>query len=311
MPSDNSPYPEWLRAELGDNFRTGVTLAEHAHFRIGGPADCFYNARSVPELIQAAEAAQKMKCPLFLMGGGFNLLFDDGGFRGLIVKNSASGIKRISQEKLKVFSGTPLPDLIRFCIREGLGGAEFLAGIPGTLGGAVSGNAGAFDHAIGELISQAVLLKKNGSIRTVGRGYFQFGYRDSLLKKTGEVVLEAVLELGKKECRLVRDEVNRVLAARKGKHPPWGIACAGSYFKNPVLPSGKKVPAGYLLEKSGAKKLKVGDAEVYRKHANFIINKGNASCRDVRALAEEMRRRVKNKFHFNLEEEVIYLPASS
>ncbi len=311
MVSDPLSYAEFFREALGENFKTEEPLAGHAHFRIGGPADYFFTAFTVSELVQAVKLAGEKNCPFFILGGGYNILFDDEGYRGLIIKNSIYGITRLNREEFQIFSGTSLPDLIRFCIREGLGGAEFLAGIPGTFGGAVFGNAGAFNHAVEELISRVILLRKNGLTRILDRKDLRFGYRNSILKKTGEPVLDVVLRLKEKECEQVRDEVEMNLAARKGKHPPWGIACAGSYFKNPVLPSGKKVPAGYLLEKAGAKKLKVGDAAVYRKHANFIINRGNASCRDVQALAEEMRRRVKNKFDFDLEEEVIYLPASS
>jgi UDP-N-acetylmuramate dehydrogenase len=310
MIPDSSTPAEYFRTSLGRKFRTDESLAGHAHFRIGGPADYFYTAATIPELVRAVELASFKKCPFFILGGGYNLLFDDDGYRGLVIKNSVSGIERLSREEIRVFSGTPLPDLIRFCILEGMEGAEFLAGIPGTLGGAVFGNAGALNHNVGELISRVVLLSKNGSARTASKEDLQLGYRTSTLKKTGELVLEATLHLKKKECREVEETVKKNLAFRKGKHPPWGIACAGSYFKNPVLPGGEKVPAGYLLEKAGAKKLKVGDAVVYRKHANFIINRGNASCRDVQALAEEMKRRVKNKFDFNLEEEVIYLPAN-
>ncbi len=302
-------HTEFFQAALGDRIGTRETLAGHVHFRIGGAADYFYTANTLSELKKAVELARERACPFFLMGGGYNLLCDDNGYRGMVIENAAAGISRLDRSEIRVSSGTPLRDIIRYCIREGLTGAEFLAGIPGTLGGAVFGNAGAFNHTVGELISRAVLLKRDGSIGAVDQEYFEFGYRCSILKETGELVLEADLGMKEQACSLVQDEVERNLAARKGKHPPWGVACAGSYFKNPILPGGKKVPAGYLLEKAGAKKLRVGDAAVYRKHANFIINKGNATCREVRALAEEMRKRVKNKYQFDLEEEVIYLPA--
>ena len=304
------PLTEFFSTELGENLTTGESLASHAHFRIGGPADYFYTARTLSGLVFSVQTAWKNKYPVFIMGGGFNLLFDDRGYRGMVVKNAASGVTRITQEKYQVLSGTSLPDLIRFCIQEGLAGAEFLAGIPGTLGGAVAGNAGAFSRSISELISEAEILEKNGSTRKVDRDYFQFGYRESLLKRTGEWVLKANLNLKKQDCGRVQNEVKRLLQARKGKHPPWGTACAGSFFKNPVLQNGKKVAAGYLLDQAGAKKLKVGDAEVYRKHANFIINRGHATCRDVQMLAGKMKQRVKNKFKINLEEEVRYLPAN-
>ncbi len=310
MKPDDLPLAEYFKTGLKRNFSTREPLSAHAHFRIGGPSDYFYTAASTPELIKAVSLAREKHCPFFVLGGGFNILFDDKGYQGLVIKNSVSGIERLGSKEFRIFSGTPLPDLIRFCIREGLGGAEFLAGIPGTLGGAVYGNAGAFNHAIGELITRIVLLSGRGSIRTLEKEDYQFGYRSSILRKTGEIVLEAVLRFRDKQCDQVEQKVKENLAARKGKHPPWGIACAGSYFKNPVLSNGTKVPAGYLLEKAGVKKLKVGDAAVYRKHANFIINRGNASCQDVQTLAEKMKQRVKNKFGFSLEEEVIYLPAN-
>ena len=184
-----------------------------------------------------------------------------------------------------------------------------MAGIPGSVGGAIYGNAGAFNQEIGSLISEAVLLNRDGDSVAVGKEYFSFSYRQSTLRETGEILLQATFALQKGNKEESKDKIEGFLEKRKKKHPPADVACAGSYFKNPVLPDGKKVPAAQLLDQVGAKALKMGGAEVFSDHANFIINAANATADDVLELAKELKERVKKKFDVELEEEVIFLPA--
>jgi UDP-N-acetylmuramate dehydrogenase len=153
------------------------------------------------------------------------------------------------------------------------------------------------------------LLDAKGNQVQVGKDYFEFRYRHSLLKENQDVLLSAVFELREEEGKKIKSLIDGNLEKREEKHPPHDLSCAGSYFKNPVMPDGKRAPAAYFLEKVGAKTLKVGGASVYSGHSNFIINQENASAQDVVQLAQELKRRVKETFDVELEEEVIFLPA--
>ena len=258
-----------------------IPLSQYSNFRIGGKADFFFEPKTTKELIKAVEAAADFKIPFYIIGGGYNILFHDRGFRGLIIKNDAAGIKRSSNTEIKVISGTLLWDIINFCIKNGLSGLEFLAGIPGTIGGAVCGNAGAFGNEIGERLLEACVLGKNGSLQQVKHDYFDFSYRFSRLKKSCEILLWAVLSIRTSIPESVETAVRSHLKKREKKHPPCDTACAGSYFKNPTMPNGEKIPAAKLLEEAGAKNLSVGGAAVYSGHSNFIINQGGATAEDV------------------------------
>jgi UDP-N-acetylmuramate dehydrogenase len=264
----------------------------------------------VIELKKAVTLAKECSLPFYIIGGGYNLLFDDQGFRGLIVKNDIKGLERMGKDRVRVFSGTTLPDFIQFCVEESLGGIEFLAGIPGTVGGAVFGNAGAFDGEIGDHIAGAFILDELGNEKEVGNEFFAFDYRDSILKKRRDIVLNVTLRLEELGRNKIETTIDDILEMRKKKHPPWDVACAGSFFQNPVLPDGRKVPAAQLLDQVGAKGLTVGRAAVYEDHANFIINRGGATSEEVCRLAAELKKRVKNEFGVELREEVILVPVN-
>lgn len=289
-----------------------VWLRDHSHFRIGGPADYFFEATSAQELKSSIRVAREWSVPHYVIGGGSNLLFDDEGFRGLIIKNRVKGMKLIAPAAIiEVFSGTLLAELVQFSEEEGLEGFEFLAGIPGTVGGAVFGNAGAFGQNIGDFLKEAILLDKEGKESKVNQDYFAFAYRQSCLRQKHDILLKAQFALKHGERGRVRARVEENLEVRRKKHPPQETACAGSYFRNPVLPDGKKVAAGHLLEQVGARNLKVGGASVYSGHCNFLLNENRATAQDILRLAEELKIRVKEKFGVELEEEVIFLPAAS
>lgn len=292
---------------VGKPLKTSVPLKNYSHFRIGGEADSFFEAHGLKELTESVRAARVHSVPHFIIGGGCNILFDDKGFRGLIIKNDVCGMK--SEDKVaEAYSGTPLREIVHFCEKKGLAGLEFLAGIPGTVGGAVAGNAGAFGKEVGDCLHRATLLDRKGQEFEAGKEYFSFGYRRSLIQKTKDIVLNVSFELRKENSEDIKKRINEILEEREKKHPPEDIACAGSYFKNPVLPSGEKVPAAELLERVGSKKLEIGGASVHSSHANFIFNRKDASARDVLRLASELKRRVREKFGIELKEEVIYLP---
>jgi UDP-N-acetylmuramate dehydrogenase len=272
--------------------------------------EAFFEARTGAALERAVSLAVREKYPFYVIGGGSNILFDDEGYRGLIIRNRLEGITR-EEGRLAVLSGTLLATVLRETLSGGLSGLEFLAGIPGTVGGALYGNAGAFGSCLGDFLETATLLVPGGGSLEVGREGLGFGYRDSALKRNGAVVLRAVLLSPPGDKKTSDARIREVLEHRRQKHPPWGTACAGSYFKNPWPPGGDRLPAGRLLEQAGARGLAIGDAAVYETHCNFIINRGNARSRDVLLLAEELKERVFRQFGVRLEEEVIHVRADA
>lgn len=301
-------FKDEFKKTVGRNLREGVPLKEYSHFRIGGKADYFFECRTLFELEACLQAARKREIPFYFIGGGYNILFDDRGFRGLIIKNRIKGVKECGSFHLEALSGTPLEDVVRFCRERGWAGCEFLAGIPGTVGGALYSNAGAFDRGIGDLFVEASVLHPDGKTEKAGPDFFDFGYRNSLLGEKNVLVLRAVFGLEPGNPEEIESRIQENLRSRRCKHPSPGIACAGSYFKNPMLPTGKKVPAAFLLEKVGAKRMRSGGAAVYSRHANFIINRRDAASKDVRELASRLKKKVKAKFGIVLKEEVVFVP---
>jgi UDP-N-acetylmuramate dehydrogenase len=300
---------EGLLKEKADiRLRRNVPLNRYSSFRIGGKADLFLEAGSTSALSFAVAAARRAGIPYYVIGSGTNILFDDRGYRGLIIQNSARNIRSGADgESLEIESGAPLARILQWAAKNDLAGLEFLAGIPGTAGGAFYSNAGAFGRCIAEVVEYGEVLDPQGKQVRIPRDAFSFGYRFSVLQENRTILLGAALRLVKGEGKSIRAAAKGHILERRAKHPPWGTACAGSYFKNPLGEAGGRVPAGRLLEKSGARGLKVGDAAVSEKHCNFIINLGRATSADVRRLAEELRDKVFRTCGILLEEEVIFL----
>lgn len=299
-----------LLEQIGEPPSENVPLSAMSSFGIGGPADLFLEARTEDEMVKAVSLATSERYPFYVIGGGNNLLFDDAGYRGLIIRNRLEGLSR-EENRLNVLSGTGLPCVLREALAAGLSGLEFLAGIPGTLGGAIFGNAGAYGWSIGDVVAWATVLIPGGERRTMSRASLGFGYRDSALKRYRGIVLRASLICAPGESRRSEAKIKEILERRRTKHPPLGTACAGSYFKNSCSETGARIAAGQLLDQAGARGMAVGDAAVSDVHCNFIINKGNATAADVLSLADELRDRVFRMFGIRLEEEVIYLRADA
>jgi UDP-N-acetylmuramate dehydrogenase len=296
--------------KFGASPSENVPLSALSSFGIGGPADLFFEARSEADLEAAVSLAVSEKYPFYVIGGGYNLLFDDAGYRGLIVRNRLEGVVR-QGHRLNALSGTSLSCVLREALAAGLTGLEFLAGIPGTVGGAVYGNAGAYGWSIGDVLETASLFFPRDGKKTVPKEALAFGYRDSALKRGGGIVLSAVLVCSPGDSAESEARIRAILEKRWAKHPPHGTACAGSYFKNSCSASGTRIAAGQLLDQAGARGLAVGDAAVSDVHCNFIINKGNARSAEVLALAEILKEKVFATFGVRLEEEVIHLRADA
>jgi UDP-N-acetylmuramate dehydrogenase len=294
-----------LKSVLGDKLKQNESLALHTYFGIGGAADFFFEAKKIEELFDAVLLAQELKMNYFILGEGSNLLVSDKGFRGMVIR---SNCKRVQTNKNKIMaqSGTKLRDLVNMATANSLSGIEFCAGIPGTVGGAVSGNAGAFGCSLGELLREALVLRKNGEIEIVDREFFEFDYRYSRLKESGDILLSATIQLKKGKKERIKLKIEKNLADRK-KRLPRRRNSAGCFFKNIVTHDGNKVSAGFLLDQVGAKKLDVGDAAVFEKHANVFINRGDAKAKEVKKLARILKDRVKKRFGVELEPEVIFV----
>lgn len=300
-------FPDHLRDRVVRNHpMKGVTT-----FRIGGPAEYFLQADSEAVLVDAIKTASVAGMPWFVIGGGSNLVVSDSGMDGLVIHNRTSDTVKIDVAGgiVKASSGEKLGSLVQTSAEKGLSGLETLAGIPGTVGGAIYGNAGAYGKCIADSLVTADLLSPEGTIVTVDKGFFEFDYRTSALKKNRHIVLNATFKL----IHACQDELVRTIAKikeqRHSKHPPRDVGCAGSFFKNlsPLPGESRRRAAGEVLEKAGAKTMSCGGASVYEKHANFIINRGMASALEVRKLAEMLKERVLEMFEIALSEEVLYV----
>ncbi len=311
-------HEQRLRAALGAGLLTREPLRHHTTFRIGGPADHFFAARTPDQLVIALRTAHELGLPVFLLGGGSNLLVSDDGFRGLVVKNAIE-LLEFDDAVVHVGCGHDYLELIRRCRERGLAGLAYAAGIPGSVGGAIYGNAGCYGQDIGSRVIECTIATPDGAtVETRPASWFEFGYRDSRLKRDPRVLLTALLRLEPGDGDAIQREIDEKLEIRRVKHPQWRVEpTAGSYFKNLPpdwqMPGAKhspgthRVPAGQLLDECGCRGLRVGDAMVFAKHANIIVNAGRATAGDVLALAEEMKRRVRERFGVTLEEEVMFL----
>ncbi len=293
--------------------KTGITLSSLTSFQVGGPADLYFELKETDALPGLLIQAEKAKIPVIILGGGTNIIFSEKGFRGLVIhlKN-----KRIEVEDRTIIAeaGAPLSKIIQVSNDHGLSGMEKLMGLPGTIGGAVRGNAGAYGVEIKDFFEKALLYNSEKGFFELGKQSMHFEYRESVIKHSHDIVLKVWLTLKKSEGNQGVHEAVEILKNRAGKQPSG--KCSGSFFKNPVdgilqknsftVSEESPVPksAGYLLDQVGCKGLKVGGAQVSEKHANWLINVGNATLEDVRSLSEMMKKRVFERFGITLEREV-------
>lgn len=294
---------EALRREgYGDRVLIDEPMARHTSFAIGGPADLFFEAREQEELIRCVRLAWQLGVPVVILGGGTNILVADRGVRGLVIVNACAHFEMAPDGTLHVEAGKPLAELARWCVAKGWAGLQWAVGIPGTVGGAVVGNAGAYGGYMADVVRSVRLLLPSGEIRKVGAEALEFGYRTSALKRqTGQprrtVVLEATLALERGDPEALSSEAARVTELRTQRTPQG--CCAGSMFKRTL-----QYPAGFLIEQAGLKGCRIGGAQVSPKHANFFMNIGGATAADVRALMEKVQRKVWLIFAQHLEPEV-------
>jgi len=310
MTPDPVTVASTLRQLFGESLQCGVPLAPYTTLRIGGPADFLLEASTAEQLVQAYRAALELKIPFYFWGGGSNVLIADAGLRGLVVIDRAREIHWLENFTVRVAGGCLLNAVVEELAQRGWADMTFAAGIPGTLGGALVGGAGAFGHLVHEYLVEAEVLRRDGSIVTLPASALGIGYRDSAARSRGDRILSALLGgFVPQPPETLWNEIRRIKAEREVRHPGPDLPSAGSFFKNlpPDKPGGHRIPAGKLLEAAGAKELRVGGASVFSKHANIIVNHGGATASDVDELAKLMAERVKEKFGIILEREVQYL----
>ena len=298
---------EKLRELFSDGLKENEILAPYTTFRIGGPADFFYSARTPEKLCNAILLAEELGLKYFVLAGGSNLLINDNGYRGLIIKIDCFKMKT-DGERITAQSGVDLQEVCNLAAKNSLSGMECLTGIKGSLGGAIYGNAGAFGRSISEILESAVIFAPSGEIKVVGPDYFEFKYRHSKLKLNREVILSSVLKLSKGDKTAIESKMAEIAELRHTKHPTTE-GSAGSFFKN-IREGDKVTPAGILLEQVGAKEMRDGDASVYYKHANILVNLGQAKACQVWQITRILKQRVKDRFGITLEDEVRYLGES-
>ncbi len=307
-----------LASISGIQFTENIPLSSITRFAIGGPAQILADAPSEAALIAVSDAVGST--PHALVGGGSNLVADDRGFPGVVLRYTAKSIE-IEGPFVKVAAGAVLQDLVDATIAAGLEGLHTMTGIPGWVGGAIYGNAGAYGHSIHEFV-ESVRVFDGSAVREIGNAACEFHYRESVFKRHKDwIVLEAALRLPAGDPAALRATAEGILKVRNEKYPPT-MRCAGSIFKNLILAEltesvraqvpeqvirEGKVPSAYFLELAGAKGMVLGGVRVADYHANLIYNTGGGTSQQVRELIETLKRRVKDRCGLMLDEEVQYL----
>ena len=284
-------------------------LSKHTTFAIGGPAKYFAVAKTKEEVLEAIGFAEGKKLPFFVLGKGSNILINDGGYDGFIIKIHIGGVK-INEDTITAGAGVLLSQLVNESANKGLSGLEWAVGIPGTIGGAVNGNAGAYGRSVSESVDEIVVLaEEDGQWKE--KKYLNkecgFEYRKSKFKHLAnrEIVLEVVLKMQKSNTEKVRGEIRNTILQRKGVIP--AQPSAGCVFKN-IKKDGQLVAAvGKLVAECGLKGVKSGNAEIPHLHGNYVVNLGGAKAEDVVRLINLCKQKVKDRFNLELEEEIIVM----
>jgi UDP-N-acetylmuramate dehydrogenase len=292
-----------------DRVEQDVALAPHTTFKIGGPADLMYRARTGDELARAIRLAREAEIPFFLLGLGANILVGDGGFRGLVIKNEVEGVEFLDDHRVRAGSGlATYHDLIQATVSRGMGGLHHFVGIPSTVGGAIWQNLHFLSPPperertvfIEEFVEAATILTEEGEIRTVDRDYFDFGYDYSILHDRDDIVLDVTFRLEPLPREEMREVIRENLMWRDDRHPDlWLYPCAGSIFQK-IEGAG----AGRLIDQCGLKGHVHGNAQFFHKHANIIVNLGGATAADVMHLIRLAQETVSRELGFDLRPEI-------
>ncbi len=295
-------YDEIEKIVSADRILVGEPMKKHTAFKIGGPADLMVLPESIDEIEKIITLMHRLDVECFIMGNGSNLLVSDKGIRGVVVKIGDQFSKaEVERRQIRAQAGVLLSTLAKFAAKNSLAGIEFAGGIPGTLGGAVAMNAGAYGGEIKDVVEEVTLIDGNGKIIIMDKDSMEFGYRHSIVQSRNLIVLEALMVLEKGEPLEIMEKMNGLNQRRSDKQP-LTIPSAGSTFRRP-----EGYYAGKLIQDAGLKGLRHGDAMVSDKHSGFIVNTGNATAEDVLALIKTVRKVVLDKFGVVLETEVKFI----
>lgn len=284
-------------------------LKDYTTFRLGGPCTAVVDCRDAEALITTVRTLNRAAMDYLVIGQGSNLLVADGGIDCLVLRycNEEQANVKFTGNSVEVSGNTLLDALVVSCIAQAVGDLCFCSGIPGTVAGAIVGNAGAFGRQIGDLVESVDVLERDGSRHELSAADLEFGYRSSKLQQTGGVVLGARLHLTPQMSSSMQEERKRILELRRDKHPDWKIsACAGSVFRNiePTSAAEQRQAAGWYLEAAGVKAFVVGGAHIHEKHANIIIADQGSTALDVHRLMEQMAHAVNQQFGLRLQREI-------
>ncbi len=305
-----------------------VKLAPFTTLKIGGLAQYFVAVNSKEDFLEAIKYAQKKEWNIFVLGGGSNILISDQGITGLVIKMDKSikekkAIELLGNNKIKSWAGNSLAQIVNFSLNNKLTGLEWATGIPGSVGGALRGNAGAYGNCIADKVKEIKVLDQTSQkIRVFNKEECQFEYRKSIFKENKQlIILEVILQMEKEEEEKIAEKMKIIIQKRQKKLP--AEFSAGSFFQNPKVSDEKlikqfeeeqkikirqnKIPAGWLIEAVGLKGKKIGGAQVSKKHANFIINNGKAKAEEVIILASLIKMKVRDELGVQLKEEVSYV----
>lgn len=305
---------------MARTIRRGAPLAEYTRFGVGGPADLLIDADTDSDFVRVAAELRAGGTPTLVIGGGTNLVVSDDGFRGAVLRFTGAEIA-VDDHQVTVESGAELQRLVDFTIAHGLTGIHTMTGVPGWVGGAVYGNAGAYGTSIDGAVA-TVRFFDGGSIRTFSNAECRFTYRESIFKRNRDwTIFSATLCMGDGDPSELKTRADEILSIRNAKYPPT-MKCAGSIFKNllfaqlpvevqaqvpPHMIKGGKVPSAWFLEQAGVKGLRNGGIVVADYHANLIYNEGTGTATQIREVITDLKARVRSRFGFELEEEVQYV----
>lgn len=281
-----------------NEFDLDVPMSEHTYFKVGGPADIMVTPSTKDKVIEVINLCKAENMPYIIIGNGSNLLVRDGGIRGVVIKLSALNNIIVNEEDIIADSGALLSDVSKKALEFSLTGFEFACGIPGSVGGAVFMNAGAYDGELCNVISEALVIDENGNLKVLNNSELELGYRTSAVMTNGYVVIQAKFKLKKGAYEKIKGRIDELTARREDKQP-LEYPSAGSTFKRPV-----GYFAGKLIQDAGLKGFCIGGASVSEKHSGFIINKDHATANDILNLIMHVQRTVKDMFGVDLSPEV-------
>lgn len=293
-------YDELVKEIDSSNIFVNEKMSKHTSFKVGGVADFFVIANNVKELIYVLKVAKNLKIKTYILGNGTNVIVKDDGFRGIIIKLNFKTLK-IENDEIIAEAGVPLALLSEFAYRNEIEDYEFASGIPGTIGGAVKMNAGAYGSEIKDILISTTYLDENYNIKKIENKEHEFSYRNSIFFNKNWIILESTFKTNKGNKETIKQKREEFNESRRAKQP-LEMPNAGSIFKR----KDNCIPAK-LIDEANLKGYKIGGAQISEKHAGFIVNTGNSTAQDIIDLIEYTKKTIQEKFNEKLETEVIIL----